>query len=254
MVLSDAVVWHDIECGAYSADLSLWRELAALASSEQPREPLLDIGAGSGRVALDLAAHGHLVTAVDRDAELLEVLRERALAAGTPVQTVCADARTFALERRDFALCLAPMQTVQLLEGASGRIAFLRQAHTHLRPGGLLACAIVADIEPFDCAAGDIGPSPEIASVDGSDYISRAIRVRVGTHSVLIERERSTHSAAQRAAHEQPRRERDVVELDRLTVSKLRGEGRQAGFTSAGTRSIPATDEHVGSDVVLLRA
>jgi SAM-dependent methyltransferase len=253
MVVSETVVWHDIECGSYSADLPLWRELAAQACGDEQLQ-LLDIGAGSGRVALDLAAHGHLVTALDRDAELLAALGERALAAGTPVQTVCADARTFALERRDFALCLAPMQTVQLLGGASGRLAFLRRAHAHLRPGGLLACAIVCDIEPFDCAGGDIGPSPETASIAGTDYVSRAISVRVGTHSVRIERERSTLSQAQAAAHEQPRRERDVVELDRVSAGKLRGEGRQAGLTSAGTRAIPATAEHVGSEVVLLRA
>src|SRR5205823_5148227 len=26
--LADAVLWHDIECGGYAADLGLWRELA----------------------------------------------------------------------------------------------------------------------------------------------------------------------------------------------------------------------------------
>jgi hypothetical protein len=44
------------------------------------------------------------------------------------------------------------------------------------------------------------------------------------------------------------------VELDRLSSSQLQREGREAGLTVAGTRSIPATEEHVGSEVVLLRA
>jgi hypothetical protein len=53
---STEVVWHDLECGAYRADLPLWRELAARARFGSP---ILDVGAGTGRVALDLARAGH---------------------------------------------------------------------------------------------------------------------------------------------------------------------------------------------------
>jgi hypothetical protein len=45
-----------------------------------------------------------------------------------------------------------------------------------------------------------------------------------------------------------------VIELAHMTVDALEGEGRAAGFTPEPARSIPATDEHVGSEVVLLRA
>ena len=55
------VIWHDIECGGYAADLPLWRELAAAEAG-----PVLDVGAGAGRVALELARHGHAVTRGDR--------------------------------------------------------------------------------------------------------------------------------------------------------------------------------------------
>src|SRR5439155_743 len=58
------VIWHDVECGAYVADLPLWRELAAACEG-----PILDVGAGTGRVTLDLARHGHDVVALDRDAD-----------------------------------------------------------------------------------------------------------------------------------------------------------------------------------------
>jgi SAM-dependent methyltransferase len=256
---TSAVVWHDLECGSYTADLPLWRELAGAADMATRTRPVLDVGAGTGRVALDLAGRGHPVTALDLDAELLEALRERA--AGMHVQTVCADARTFALARRDFAVCLAPMQTVQMLEGAAGRLQFLRRARAHLAPGGLLACAIVTEIEPFDCAAGDLGPSPEIARVDGAHYVSRATRVRAGRHVVRIERERSILAAEQTAASARAQREgdgvqweRDVVELDRVGVARLQREGREAGLTAAGTRPIPATEEHTGSVAVMFRA
>ncbi len=255
MVVSQAstVIWHDLECGAYTADLALWRELAAPAGSGLDAQPLLDIGAGSGRVALDLAARGYRVTALDIDPKLLDALHTRATDAHTPVETVCADARAFELRRRHFVVCLAPMQTVQLLGGADGRLSFLRQVHRHLRPGGLLACAIVSDIEPFDCAAGDLGPSPETTHVDGVRYLSSATRVHVDAQRVRIERERSILGAEQ-AGRATPAPEHNVIELDRLTATQLASEGRQAGLTPAGTRSIPATEEHVGSEVVLLRA
>ena len=56
-------IWHDLECGAYAEDLPLWRSLASTYG-----DPVLDVGAGTGRVALDLARRGHRVTALDREA------------------------------------------------------------------------------------------------------------------------------------------------------------------------------------------
>nr|MDQ6915231.1 class I SAM-dependent methyltransferase [Actinomycetota bacterium] len=99
---SEAVVWHDVECGGYDADLPLWRELAAAADG-----PVLEIGAGTGRVALDLARRGYDVVALDRDAELLAALEARAHAADLDVATLCADARAFEVDR-SFALCVVP--------------------------------------------------------------------------------------------------------------------------------------------------
>ena len=57
---SREVIWHDVENGSYAADLELWRTLAAEASG-----PILDLGAGTGRVARDLHAAGHEVHALD---------------------------------------------------------------------------------------------------------------------------------------------------------------------------------------------
>src|SRR5829696_8786771 len=133
---SPLVVWHDVECGRYRADLALWRELAA-----RERGPVLDVGAGTGRVTLDLARAGHRVTALDLEPGLLGALRDRA--GDLPVVTVDADARAFDLGER-FGLVIVPMQTVQLLDERAG---FLAAARRHLSPGGLLAIAITAAME-----------------------------------------------------------------------------------------------------------
>jgi SAM-dependent methyltransferase len=241
-----AVVWHDLECGAYTADLALWRELAGAPGART----VLDIGAGTGRVALDMAGHGHTVTAVERDVELLRTLRERAAARGLAgVHGVRADARTLALEHSDFGVCVVPMQTIQLLEGRTGRVAFLRAARAHIAPGSVLACAIVTEVEEFDCAAGDPSPSPETVRIGDVIYTSRATRVSVAGHVVRIERERTIVPPGRGAAPYAP--EHNVVELDRTSAAQLHQEGLEAGLTPQGTLAIPATDEHTGSVVVV---
>jgi SAM-dependent methyltransferase len=248
----EAVVWHELECGGYRADLPLWLELAAQAAGTGEPGPILDVGAGSGRVALALARAGHRVSALDLDARLLDALARKA--GELNIETVCADARSFQLARSDYALCIAPMQTVQLLGGAPGRLAFLRRARAHLRPGGLLACALVTEIEPFDCSDGGPGPAPERAVIGGTLFASRPVRVQLTRSTVRIERERTVQRAGAGAGAQPARRESDVIELDRVGAARLRREGREAGLEPAATRSIAATDEHVGGTVVVLRA
>jgi SAM-dependent methyltransferase len=244
---SATVIWHDIECGSYNADLPLWRELATRRKGDAP---VLDVGSGSGRVALDLARGGHQVTAIDRDADLIAALRERAGA--LPVSAVCADARSFTLERRDHGLCIVPMQTIQLLADAEQRGEFLHRAHAHLAPGGLLACAIVTEIDPFDCSAGDRGPAPDTGLVEGRVHRSRAIRVHGGEDGILIERERTVQPAGRRDAASPA--ELDVIRLAPLRSSQLLAEGERAGFTPGETFYIGETAEHTGSIVVSMHA
>jgi SAM-dependent methyltransferase len=260
VVSTPEVVWHDLECGSYRADLPLWRELADGAAVDRRPARVLDVGAGTGRVALPLARAGHRVTALDLEAELLEALCDRAVPHS--IEAVCADARTFELDRDDFDLCLMPMQTVQLLGGSEERVSFLERARAHLRPGGLLALAIVTDVEPFDRADGDLGPTPESTQVDGTLYVSRPTRVRVGAESILIERERLIYRDDERPSGEHrhgrdpipARAVRDVIELQRLDPAQLEREASGAGLRAEPARTLPPTEDHVGGTVVVLSA
>jgi SAM-dependent methyltransferase len=234
-----AVRWHDIECGSYRADLPLWLRLARGCEG-----PLLDIGAGTGRVTLELARAGHQVTALDRDAQLLEALRQRAR--DLPIELACADAREFELGRR-FGLILVPMQTVQLLGGSSGRAAFLARAHAHLSPGGLLACAVVGELVAFEPA--DQGPLPDLCEVDGTLYASCPVAIRREGDRMALERLREMVTPAGRRSVA-----RDLVHLDIVTPVQLIAEAVEFGFHPRRTRRVPATSEHVASQVVMLGA
>jgi len=238
--MSDAVIWHDLECGGYDVDLPLWRELAAAAQG-----PILDIGAGTGRVALDLGRRGHEVVALDVDAELLGALRGRA--AGAPVEAVSGDARDFELGRR-FALVLVPMQTVQLMAGPAERASLLARARAHAAPGGRLAIAIADAFDGYD-SDHDEPPVPDIREIDGVVYASRPVRVVDEGPGVTIERLREVVDRDGSRSESA-----DVVRLARLSPAELEREGAAAGFEILPRRIVPATDEFVGSTVVILGA
>jgi SAM-dependent methyltransferase len=233
-----AAAWHDVECGAYSADLALWQELAS-----EHHGPVLDVGAGTGRVALALAAAGVDVSALDLEDELLAVLRQRVV--GAPIATHAADARDFALDR-SFALIIVPMQTVQLLGGPSGRGAFLAAAARHLASGGVLAAAIADPLEDYDGPGLGL-PLPDVGEHDGLALTSQPLRVRAEDGGWVIERLRRAVDPRGTVVEEH-----DEIRLDALDPATLEDEGAAAGLTVGRRRRVPETPEHVGSTVVVL--
>jgi SAM-dependent methyltransferase len=237
---AEVVVWHDLECGGYTADLPLWRELAAQADG-----PVLDLGAGTGRVALDLVRRGSDVLALDRDADLLAALGTRARAEGLDVATLCADARAFDAGRH-FALCVVPMQTIQLLGGPDGRARCLECVRAHLEPGGRVAAALADPLEGFGDDVVSL-PLPDMGEHDGWVYSSQPVALHRENGATIIERNR------QRVAPNGARTEaKDLVRLDDLEAAALEREAQAHGLRALPRRRVPATEEHVGSEVVLL--
>ncbi|HWO16782.1 MAG TPA: class I SAM-dependent methyltransferase [Solirubrobacterales bacterium] len=237
-----AVIWHDVECGAYAADLKLWEELA-----DEAGGPVLDLGCGTGRVSLHLARRGHRVVGLDSEAALLAALEKRAN--GLSVETALGDAQSFEIEE-EFGLVLAPMQFVQLFDTPAERIACLSSAASHLRPGGTIALAIALaeevlggeNIDPMEIA-------PDVREVDGWVYSSHTREIVVDPEKIAIRRRRERVSPEGSLTDDL-----DEVILRVLTAETLESEGRAAGLKPAGRRSIPPTDDHVGSTVVLLEA
>ncbi len=228
------VAWHDTECGDYTADLRLWRELAG-------RGSVLDIGAGTGRVALHLAAWGARVTALDIEPALLAELERRAARRDLRVQTVVGDAAGFDLGRR-FDAILVPMQTAQLLPDAAARRGLLRSARAHLAPGGVLALAIVTDLEPFGPDDGPL-PAPDVLERDGHRFESQPVAVRRLPGRLGIERLRRVDGGPA---------EHDAIELAMIGAADLEAEGAAAGLHPGPRRTVRPTPDHVGSEVVVL--
>lgn len=229
------VIWHEVECGGYEADLPLWEELA-----DEAGGPILDLGCGAGRVGLHLARKGHLLTGIDSDTALVAAFNERAR---VPASAVVADAQKFELDR-EFGLALAPMQLAQLFADAEERLRCLRCVTRHLKVGGLAAFAIVEEMP----TAGDPSPPlPDVREVDGWVYSSLPLETIVGDGEIVVRRLRQTVSPDGELSDEV-----DEVRLRMVSASELEREAEAAGLQPIGRRAIPATDAHVGSTVVLL--
>jgi SAM-dependent methyltransferase len=245
-----AAIWHDVECGSYAADLPLWEEL-----SEGTDGPVLELGCGTGRVALHLARRGHRVYGLDRDPELLDVLAERAAdslhtrvwqksaAVGGAVELVHADAREFQIPE-PVALALAPTHLLQLIPTAPERAECLRCVAGALRPGGLLAASIIEGMPEADGAP---PPLPDVREVDGWVYSSLAVEAAVGPGEIVVRRLRHAVSPEGELSEEP-----NEVRIATFSAVSLEADAEAAGLRPAGRREIPETDLHVGSIVVLL--
>jgi SAM-dependent methyltransferase len=230
------VIWHDAENGAYGGDLALWEELAAAADG-----PILDLGCGTGRVALHLARRGHQTVGVDIDPELIAVLDQRA--EGLPLRGVVGDARRFELDE-EIALALAPMQLAQLLADSGERVECLDCIARHLAPGGRIALSIV---EGLPAAAEGPPPLPDVREVDGWVYSSLPLDAVDSGEEIVIQRLRQTVSPAGELSEEE-----NEIRIRTLAAEELEREGVEAGLRPLPRRQIAATDLHVGSTVVVL--
>ncbi|MGC1165675.1 MAG: class I SAM-dependent methyltransferase [Solirubrobacterales bacterium] len=234
--MNATAIWHDAECGSYGADLPLWQELADAAGGT-----VLDLGCGTGRVALHLARRGHPVVGLDSDPELISSLTERA--DGLSLRPVLGDARAFELGTA-VSLALAPMQLAQLLASRADRLDCLGCVAAHLLPGGRVALAIV---EGLPAESEGPPPLPDVREVDGWVYASLPVEAVDIGEEIVIRRLRQTVSPAGELSEED-----NEIRIRTLSAAELEADGVASGLVPLARREIAPTDLHVGSTVVVL--
>jgi SAM-dependent methyltransferase len=233
------LVWHEVECGDYTADLPLWEELA-----DQTDKPIMELGCGAGRVTLHLAQRNRLlVIGLDRNRELVEAVWEKGH--GTTGDAEHEDVRAFEAMATKFGLVIAPMQLIQLLGDSRDRIACLECAVDSMLPGGRAAFAIVEDL-PTLPPGQSAPPLPDVRQIEGWIYSSLPLEPAVGPDSIVLRRLRQTVDPDGNMSDEL-----NEIELAVLSAETLEEEGLLAGLRPAGRREIPSTEAHVGSTVVL---
>ena len=235
-------VWHDVECAAYTADLDVWRSLA-----EDAGGAVLDLGCGTGRVALDLAAQGFDVMGVDNDPELVDALSGRARDRGLHVDAVAADVRSFEVGSL-FALAISPMQVVQLLGGRDGRARMLASVRGHLDVGGVFAAALANPFEDWSDEE-SLPPLPDVREEDGWVYSSTPTGVHRAGDAFVIERHRQAVSPTGEITEEHT-----ALALDSVDAEMLEAEAIEHAFKARPRHSVPPTADYVGSEIVVLEA
>jgi SAM-dependent methyltransferase len=123
----------------YDDDVAMFEQFARRGETAS-----LELGAGSGRVALRLAAAGLDVVALDDAAPMLRRLRERLDATTAPrVRTVEADMRDFDLGER-FHLVFCAANSFQHLLTRDDQLAALACVRRHLAEGGVYVATLKA--------------------------------------------------------------------------------------------------------------
>ncbi len=121
---------YDAEYGELDEDGAFFLEHASRCGTH-----VLDLGCGTGRLAIPLARAGKAVTGIDRSPAMLA--RAKAKAGALPIRWVEGDFRDCDLGRR-FDLAIAAAHAFQALLSEQDQRAFLACARRHLSPGGVM--------------------------------------------------------------------------------------------------------------------
>lgn len=135
----DAPELFDLDYGDVAEDLPFYKSLA-----ERCERPILELGVGTGRVAIPLARSGFDVWGIDISEAMLERARCKAgPALGKRLRLELGDMRDFQLGC-DFDLIFAGLGGFHHLLTAGDQVSCLRSVQRHLAPGGLLVCDLRA--------------------------------------------------------------------------------------------------------------
>lgn len=176
---------YDAWCRSVTEDIPFYVDMALAAGGR-----VLEIGVGSGRVAVPTALAGVPVVGVDSSAVMLDLARRRAAPHDVSLQLVQADMRDLP-EMGRFPLVTVPFRALLHLRDDAERLAVLRALHTRLRPGGTLAFDVFhpdrADIDDTDDRWLEREPGIEERAV--WDEASRSLILSVRTDDVEAEME-----------------------------------------------------------------
>jgi SAM-dependent methyltransferase len=189
--------------------------------------PVLELGIGTGRIALPLARRGLEVHGIELSPEMVSELRKKPGGADLPVAL-----GDFASTRVDVAFSLAYLvrNTIMNLTTQGAQVACFENVASQLRPGGLFLVEVVAPnthpLEVFDLSDTHVG-------VDEYDHAGQRC---VSHHFRLVDGQWERRSI--------PFRSVSPAELDLMArIAGMRLRSRWAGwdrepFTAASTEHV----------------
>jgi len=129
---------YDYEYAGFDSDIHFYLERL---KTNRIRGLILDLGAGTGRVALALARAGYSVVGLDNSPAMLRRARRNRRRLGGEaalrVKFSQQDMTDFRF-RRSFAAAIISFSTLAMLTGPEQHLSCLTRIHEHLEPGGRL--------------------------------------------------------------------------------------------------------------------
>jgi SAM-dependent methyltransferase len=143
---------YDLDLTDDPGDLDLYQAMA-----ERADAPILELAAGTGRLAIPLAEAGHRVTAVDLDPAMLDRARRRARGTAGEDRLTFVEADLVGLRLPDagtYGLAFIALNSLLVLGSRAAQRAALRTLAGHLAPGGLAVVDVwlpdAEDLARFD--------------------------------------------------------------------------------------------------------
>lgn len=128
-------------------DIAFWEQMA-----ESVDEPILELGCGTGRVAIPVAKKGATVIGIDRSASMLARGRERVRKArmAARVKMIRGDIRYLPFPDKSFPLVMAPYGILQSLLDEKVLSATLTEVQRVLTRRGTFGLELVADLPAWE--------------------------------------------------------------------------------------------------------
>jgi SAM-dependent methyltransferase len=243
---------YDLDLQDDPGDLDLYLAMAARADG-----PVLELAAGSGRLAVPLALAGHTVTAVDLDPAMLARAGDAARDAGLPTRSprlIEADLVGLRLpDARSYGLALIALNSIMLLATREAQRAAMVALAAHLAPGGVAVVdAWLPDAEDLARFDGRLILEWVRADPETGDLVTKSASAQHDAATATVDLTAIFESAAQGdAPHRWVRRDR----LRLIGADELSGFATDAGLrieTVAGGYDL--TPLGPGSDRVILVA
>lgn len=124
---------YDSWCRSVTEDVGFYVQLAVESGG-----PVLEIGVGSGRIAVPTALAGVRVVGIDTSPTMLDLTRERAATLDLPIEVHQADMRALP-DLGTFPLVTIPFRALLHLRDDDERLAVLAAIRERLAPEGCLA-------------------------------------------------------------------------------------------------------------------
>jgi ubiquinone/menaquinone biosynthesis C-methylase UbiE len=166
--------WADVYDSVYSYvrdDIPFYVEEALAAGG-----PVLELGCGTGRVTIPIAAAGVDITGIESSAAMLEVARHKteALPEDSRPRLVEGDMRDLSLGGQQFHLIIIPFRGFLALMTVEDQMSALSSISSHLAPGGRLI---------FDVFVPDLDML--VQAGDTSFHLRDVVDAEAGTRLVL---------------------------------------------------------------------